>query len=331
MRNGALLFICFLLLSCFAQAQQDVQFSQYVFNGLSVNPAYAGYREELYLHSTYRQQWAGFQGAPQTGTIALDGVTDVYSKKVGLGGQVTWDRLGPQESISLYGFYAYRIPLANDSRLCIGLGLGATQYAVDGSSRKYVDADDPALILGKQSTLVPDARFGIYYNTYRTFIGFSMMDLFSAYTGGKIYFGNGTLYSTLRKSRHIYLSGGTVVYLTNDIKLKPSVMIKEDLKGPTNIDFNVFMLLQEKVWLGASYRAGFNLWGKPALETTLQRGNAVSVMAEVFLSDNMRLGYSYDITTNGISRYQRGSHELSIGILFPHNDKVDNARCPRYF
>jgi type IX secretion system PorP/SprF family membrane protein len=330
MKRACLLFISFLL-TCMAQAQQDVQFSQYVFNGLSVNPAYAGYREEIYLHSTYRQQWAGFQGAPQTGTIAVDGVTDVYTKRVGLGGQVTWDRLGPQESLALYGFYAYRIPMANDSRLSIGLGLGATQYAVDGSSRKYVDADDPALTLGKQSTLVPDARFGIYYNTYRTFIGFSVMDLFSAYTGGKMYFGNGTLYSTLRKSRHIYLSGGTVIYLNNDIKLKPSVMIKEDLKGPTNIDLNVFVLLQERLWLGASYRAGVNLWGKTALTSSVHPGTAVSLMTEVFVSDNMRMGYSYDLSTNGISRYQRGSHELSIGILFPHNNKVDNTRCARYF
>ncbi|UPK68749.1 type IX secretion system membrane protein PorP/SprF [Chitinophaga filiformis] len=330
MKRACLLFIS-LLLTCIVQAQQDVQFSQYVFNGLSVNPAYAGYREELYLHSTYRQQWAGFQGAPQTGTVAMDGVTDVYTKRVGLGGQVTWDRLGPQESIALYGSYAYRIPMANDSRLSIGLGLGITQYAVDGSSRKYVDADDPALTLGKQSTLVPDARFGIYYNTYRTFIGFSIMDLFSAYTGGKMYFGNGTLYSTLRKSRHIYLSGGTVIYLNNDIKLKPSVMIKEDLKGPTNIDLNVFVLLQERLWLGASYRAGMNLWGKTALTSSVDPGTAISVMAEVFVSDNMRLGYSYDLSTNGISRYQRGSHELSIGILFPHNKRVDNTRCARYF
>lgn len=330
MKKGSLVFILLVMLVCAAQAQQEVQFSQYVFNGLSVNPAYAGYREELYLHSTYRQQWAGFQGAPQTGTVALDGITDVYTRRVGLGGQITWDRLGPQESISLYGSYAYRIPVGNDNRLCLGLGLGATQYAVDGRSRKYVDADDPALVLGKQSTLVPDARFGIYYNTYRSFIGLSVMDLFSAYTGGKLYFGNGTLYSTLRRSRHIYLSGGTVLYLTEDVKLKPSVMIKDDLTGPTNIDLNVFVLLQETVWLGASYRAGMNLWKKAPSEE-LSPSTAVSMMAEVFLGDNLRLGYSYDISTNGISKYQRGSHELSIGILFPHNSKIDHIHCARYF
>jgi len=330
MRRGSILFISLFMLTCIAQAQQEVQFSQYVFNGLSVNPAYAGYREELYLHSTYRQQWAGFQGAPQTGTVALDGVTDVYTKRVGLGGQLTWDRLGPQESISLYGSYAYRIPVGNDNRLCLGLGLGVTQYAVDGRSRKYVDADDPALVLGKQSTLVPDARFGIYYNTYRSFIGLSVMDLFSAYTGGKLYFGNGTLYSTLRKSRHIYLSGGTVLYLSEDVKLKPSLMIKDDLSGPTNVDVNVFFLLQEKVWLGASYRAGMNIWGKAPADD-LSPSSAVSVMAEFFLGDNLRLGYSYDISTNGLSKYQRGSHELSIGILFPHNSRIDHTRCARYF
>lgn len=335
MKSSLLLLLYLLFITFTVKAQQEVQFSQYVFNGLSVNPAYAGYKEELYLHSTYRQQWTAFPGAPQTGTVALDGLTDVYSKRVGVGGQLTWDKLGPQECISLYGSYAYRIPVGNnddeDNRLSIGLGLGIAQYAVDGNSRKYVDADDPDIILGKQSTLVPDARFGIYYATSRSYIGISVTDLFSAYTGGKIYLGNGTLYTTLRKTRHVYLTGGAIIYLNEDLKLKPSLMIKDDFRGPTSADLNVFLLLQDKLWLGASYRAGLNLWGKEDLQKDLNPNAALSFMIEVFAADNIRLGYSYDVSTNGISKYQRGSHELSIGILFPHNRQLDNTRCFRPF
>jgi type IX secretion system PorP/SprF family membrane protein len=331
MKKRSITILAFFLLVIKVYAQQEVQFSQYIFNGLAVNPAYAGYREALHLHTSFRQQWQGFPGAPVTGTVSLDGLTDERYKMVGWGVLAAFEKLGPQESFSLYGNYAYRIPIGweDEKRLALGVGVGLTNYSVDGSDRKYVDQDDPEVVLGRQSTLVPDARFGIYYNTASSFVGLSVLNLFSAYTSGKIFMGNGLLYSTLRKSRHLYLSGGTYVSLNQDVVLRPSFMLKGDLKGPVSLDCNVFLLLQETLWLGASYRTGFNYPGNANVAPNLNPNDALSLMMEVYASDNLRIGYSYDFSTSGISRYQKGSHELSVGITFPSSNGMNKVKCPR--
>ncbi|WPQ62226.1 type IX secretion system membrane protein PorP/SprF [Chitinophaga sancti] len=333
MKQRSITILVFFLFFLRAHAQQEVQFSQYVFNGLSVNPAYAGYKEELYLHSSYRQQWAGFPGAPVTGTISADGLTDYSDGRVGWGVLTAFEKLGPQSSTALFVNYSYRMPMdwESEKTLAVGLGVGVTNYSVDGSNRKYVDADDPDVILGRQSTLVPDARVGLYYNSATSFVGVSVLNLFSAYTSGKIFLGNGLLYSTLRKSRHLYLSAGTIFSLNQEVQLKPSIMVKGDFKGPVNVDVNVFVLLQETLWLGASYRTGFNYPGNTNLQPNLDPNNAFSLMMEVYANDNFRIGYSYDFSTSGISRYQRGSHELSLGITIPSSASMNKVQCPRHF
>jgi len=118
-----------------AYAQQNIQFTQYAFNGLSLNPAYASYKEELTASMSYRTQWLGFDGAPKTGTLSLDGLTNFQTKKVGLGITLTNDRLGPESITSIYANYAYRLQLdAEDTkRLSFGLAVGLTQYAIDES------------------------------------------------------------------------------------------------------------------------------------------------------------------------------------------------------
>lgn len=323
MRKSVMILALGLAAGGSAVAQQDVQFSQYIFNGLSVNPAYAGYKETLYFNSTYRQQWTGFPGSPKTGAISVDGTTNAREERVGVGGQITFDKLGPQESVSLYGSYAYRIPLGYefDRRISLGIGFGITQYSLDGTDYKYLDADEPDIPLGKVSTWKPDARFGVYYNTPHSFAGLSIMDLFSIAGSQKLFFGNNTTYTTLRKTRHIYLTAGTEWELSESIMLKPSFMLKEDFKGPTNIDFNTLVFLAKKVWAGVSYRSSFKLWSKEALKTDLGFSNAVSLMLEFFATDKMRIGYSYDFTTNGIGKYQTGSHEISIGMIFKKREE----------
>lgn len=326
MRASVIILIFVLVMHIDAVAQQDVQFSQYVFNGLSINPAYAGYKEDLYLSTTFRQQWTGVPGAPKTGAVSLDGVTNAPEERVGVGGQITWDKLGPQSSVSLYGSYAYRIPLDydNEKRLALGIGFGATQYSLDGSDYQYLDEGEAEIPLGKVSTIKPDARFGIYYSTPTSYAGLSVMDLFSVIGSQKLYFGNNTTYTTLSKTRHIYLTAGTVFELSESVVLKPSILIKEDFKGPTSIDINTFAFLAEKIWLGVSYRTGMKLWNKQALKTEgLSQTDAISAMLEYFATDFLRVGYSYDFTTNGIGKYQTGSHELSIGMVFRKRDREE--------
>nr|WP_295865451.1 type IX secretion system membrane protein PorP/SprF [uncultured Chitinophaga sp.] len=313
------------------KAQQNTQFSQYVFNGLSVNPAYAGYKGDLYLNTFYRHQWAGFPGAPQTGGISLDGVTGPSDGRVGLGVQMLFDKTGPQEALSLYGSYAYRIPLDDEDtrRLCLGIGAGVTQYGIDGTALQYVDNNDDAIPVGKVTRWIPDARFGIYYYTPSFYVGLSVMDLFSLYTDGSRFSWKGNTYETIRKTQHTYLTAGTVVHLSEDLKLKPTMMWKEDFKGPSSLDLNAFLLIADKIWIGGSYRTSVKLWNKSNLDPRLQQVNAASIILEYVAAERFRFGYSYDLNVNRMANYQAGSHEISVGILFP--SKRYNISNPRYF
>lgn len=314
-------------------AQQDIQFSQYIFNGLSVNPAYAGYKGDVYLNTMYRHQWAGFPGAPQTAFISVDGLTGVRDEKMGLGGQLTWDRLGPQESIALYGSYAYRIPVdrSGTKRLCLGIGVGVTQYSLDGTALTYVDPNDPGIPASRVSTWVPDANFGLYYYTPSFYIGISALDLFSLNQSRDIYYSGGYSFVTLRKSPHLYFTMGTMIKFSENVQLKPSFMIKEDFKGPTSIDLNALLLLANRIWVGGSWRFGSSTSSKSGYQPGLESNAAASLMMEYFATDNLRIGYSYDFTTNGLASYQNGTHELSVGIVLPSKTKKERLISPRYF
>ena len=310
-----------------AQAQQTVQFSQYIFNGLTVNPAYAGYKEQLNLNTVYRHQWTGIPGAPRTGGFSVDGPS--RENRVGLGVQAMVDLMGPQQAFSLYGSYAYRIPLDEEGtqRLCLGLGIGVTQYSLDGKALIPRENDDPAVPGGKVNTLAPDARFGIYYYTSSFYMGISIMDLFSLYTE-KGYFWKGYNFGTIRKTQHLYLTTGCMLYLTDHLRLKPSVMIKEDFKGPTEMDVNAFIQIDNLLWIGGSYRMNPKLW-KQELPDQLQISNAASAIVEYYVSEKLRIGYSYDLNINKLAGYQGGSHEISIGLSFP--SKKSSVISPRYF
>lgn len=314
------------------RAQQNLQFSQYVFNMLSVNPAYAGYKEDLYMNATYRHQWVNFPGAPVTGGISLDGVTNSRDERVGLGVQAIFDKLGPQDAFSLYGMYSYRIPLDDEGsrRLCFGLGAGVTQYSLDGTTLQYTDDGDLTIPSTKISRLVPDARFGIYYYTPNFYVSASVMDLFTMYLdNNNKFFWNGYSYKIFRKTQHLYVSAGTVINLTDNLKLKPSILVKEDFKGPTNVDLNAFLLIADAVWIGGSYRTGVKLWDKPHLSKGLEQLDAASAVVEFYASERLRIGYSYDITISKLASSQSGSHEISLGFLFPNKQR--RIISPRYF
>jgi type IX secretion system PorP/SprF family membrane protein len=316
-------------------AQQDIQFSQYVFNGLSLNPAYAGYKGAPYLSSTFRDQWAGFPGAPKTGVLSLDGLTDVENDRMGLGVQLLYDQLGPQKNYSLTGSYAYRIPLNDDDddphRLCLGISGVASQYSLNGSVLQYTDPNDPTIpSVDVHTKIVPDASFGIYYYTNHFYAGASMMNLFSLNSTRTVYYANGAQYADILQSAHVYLTAGGMVDISDEVKMKPSIMLKEDFRGPSNADLNVMFLFDEKLWLGGSYRSAVKIWQKNNLQSNLEATDAASLMLEFFATPNLRIGYAYDFTTSGLSNYQSGSHELSVGLLFKTR-KESQYESPRYF
>ncbi|ATL48278.1 hypothetical protein COR50_14505 [Chitinophaga caeni] len=325
--------LCLILFSDLrVTGQQNVQFSQYIFNMLSVNPAYAGYKEDVYANAFYRKQWVDFPGGPQTGGLSVDGSLNASrDQRVGLGLQVMYDKLGPQDATSIYGMYAYRIPLNEDGdkRLCFGVGAGVTQYGIDGAALVYNDENDPSIPLGRASQWVPDARFGVYFYSSRFYVGASVMDLFSLYSDASRYYWSGYEYKTIRKTQHLYVNAGAMFELSEHVKLKPSFLIKEDFKGPTNLDLNAMLLIVDRLWIGGSYRTGVKIWNKPALDKNLEQVDAASAIVQFNITKQVRLGYAYDLTISKLSSAQSGSHEISIGYLF--SGKRPRVNSPRYF
>ncbi|MBW8684514.1 PorP/SprF family type IX secretion system membrane protein [Chitinophaga rhizophila] len=314
--------ILFLLSFQSAHAQQDAQFSQYMFNGLYINPAYAGYKEQWNLNMFYRTQWAGLPGAPRTFSAAVDGV--VNDGRVGLGLQVVNDQLGAEKNTALYGTYAYRIPLDADGnrRLAIGVSAGFIQQRLNMKALNPAAQNDALLMNAKGTAMMPDARFGIYYNTERFFAGVSADNLVagSFQKSDKL-----RTYLPLKPS--MYYTVGGLVPLSEDISLKPSLLVKEDFAGPTSADVSAFVLFHEKLWIGASYRTA--VFNKRDIENYLTKAGAVTGMVDFFINSKLRIGYAYDQTLNGTGANSYATHEFSINYTWA-NPKA-RMLSPRYF
>ena len=326
-RSGIFIFLFIMLLSFTeVSAQQTVQFSQYVFNGLAVNPAYAGYKEDWTLNLSSRLQWTGFAGAPKTATTSIDGVTDGDNKNVGVGLIFTEDNLGPENTLSVYLNYAYRLRLDDDDtrRLSFGLAFGGAQYRLNGSELSAIDIGDSSVPVGTESRFTPDFRFGAYYYSPNIYVGASVFNLL-ANTLKDIT----TSTPLISQQQTVYLTAGGLIPLSEFVGFKPSVLIKEDFKGPTNIDLTGCLAFNNSIWLGGSYRTGVAIWNKNNLQSSLENADAVSAIAEFYINDHFRIGYSFDFTISKLANYQNGSHELSLSISFPR--KKVRIASPRYF
>ncbi len=315
-----------------ASGQQNIQFTQYMFNALSVNPAYAGYKEEWFIQSGLRTQWVGIDGAPKTGSLSIDGIIDPENKKMGIGFQLTGDKLGPQSSVSGYLNYAYRLQLDafDTKRLSFGLGVGVTNYSLDGGILNPVIKNDPSVPSSQFSNFVPDARMGVYYNTSKFYAGLSLTDLFSGGIGNNNIDINSITYNNIKRKRNLYLIIGTLHSLNEELKLRPSVLVKEDFRGPTSIDVNTMFIFKDKFWVGASYRTDLNIKAqKYSQGQSLSSLNAISGVLQLFVTDELRVGYSYDYTLSALGNQQSGSHELTIGLTLP--SKNQRILSPRFF
>lgn len=321
-----LLFFCVLMLCGISvQAQQDAQFSQYIFNGLYINPAYAGYKQDFYINSFYRSQWTGLNGAPQTISVAADGA--VNNNRVGLGLLVQRDEIGAQSNVTAYANYSYRIQIGQDdnSRLAFGLGFGFIQSGLDGNKLNPVQTGDNFIPIGYHSLISPDARLGVLYTNDSFFVGASVDNLLPQYTHNP---NNINALGVPIPKPHEYFTTGALFDLNDDVKLKPSILIKDTPTAPTSMDMNLFMLLNEKIWLGATYRTAINIYNKPNLQPDLQKSSAAVAMAEFFVTDNLRIGYAFDYSLNKLGAYGYGSHELSIGYTIKNSRARSGGNDP---
>ncbi|MCC9135910.1 type IX secretion system membrane protein PorP/SprF [Pontibacter silvestris] len=301
-----------LLLTYTASAQQAPQYSQYIFNSMAINPAYAGSKDVLNLNLFHRSQWSGIEGAPTTQSLNIDGATE--NNRLGLGLGVTRDQIGAQSNTSVYGNIAVKLQVSYNGVLSFGLAPGLVQQKIDGS--EFGITDDPSIPVGAMSTIKPDVKIGSYFHTDRFYAGLSVSDL--------IQFED---MQAIEPERHYFFTTGYVFDAGPFIKIKPSVLFKEDFKAPTSVDLNAFILLNDKLWLGGSYRTSMNLFNSNIDKDAANR-TALALIAELQIKQSLRLGYAYDKMLNDLSGFN--THEVSIGYYFL---KKKNAKMltPQYF
>lgn len=329
-----LLTLTVLLLGFHGKAQQSIQFTQYIFNSISVNPAYAGYKEEWFGQMGLRTQWTGWEGAPRTGTISVDGVLDQGNRRHGVGLQVAMDKLGAQDATSIYANYALRLQLDNDDtqRLALGVAVGVTQYGLDGNKLKGLDTEDVVIPEGKVTTWNPDIRLGVYYYNPRWYAGLSVQDLFSGSDSNDAFRFNENSLESIYRNINAYFIAGALFQLEEGMHLRPSILVKDDFKGPTSLDINAMFIFNNKFWIGGGYRTRARLFNREYYDNSemkLSSANAITAIAQFYATDKLRIGYSYDIMLNKMRGLQSGTHEITLGITFgkPYRQLLS----PRYF
>lgn len=281
-------------------AQQLPQFTQYMFNTISVNPAYAGSRESLNLTALHRNQWAGIAGNPVTSTVSLH--TPLKNEKIGLGLSYISDQLGDESTDFVYADFSYSVPVSFEAKLSFGLKAGFTSYNKDD-----VDPLDPAET--GVSAFEPNFGAGVYLSTNRWYAGLSSPRILNNAVN------QGEFDSFERNS--YYAIGGLVLDLTLDIKFRPSIITKFTNGAPVTYDVTAGFLFYEKFWAGASYR--FN-----------DASNFGAYM-DYQVSKDVRIGYAYDLPTGTFRPYTGGTHEVIL-IFEPKLVKKKNLyRSPRYF
>lgn len=322
MRKILVLFVVILGAVQMVKAQQDAQFSQYMFNGIYINPAYAGYREQLNAQGFYRNQWTGIPGGPQTGSVVIDAIAN--DNRVGLAFQLSDDRLGAQSNLAAYGNYAYRIQMNADetARLAFGVGLGFVQLGIDGSKLNPNDPE-PYQPTGVQSKTMADARMGAYYSDNKFYVGLSADNLISQF-----YKVPSSSYIPQPKP-HYYFTAGMLVPLSEEVQVKPSFLLKDDRGGPTSLDLTAFLILKESLAIGCSYRTGVKLYSKSYLQSDLSQANSLVIAAQIYTIQSFRIGYAYDISVGPLAGYSAGTHEISIGYFFGR--RSSRMLTPRYF
>lgn len=289
-------------------AQQELMTSQYMFNGLFINPAYAGSHPYASATALHRSQWTGMEGAPRTNLLGIDG--PLWNNKMGLGLTFSHDRIGISTDMEMAVNYAYRIRTGNSGHLAFGLKAGLSMYSAHLGELVYWDVQDAAYQHDITNAAVGKFGFGMYWNNERSFIGLSIPTLTA--TDGEITSGLATApdhYFT----QHAYLNAGHVFELNEDFDLKPSVLIKYQRQAPPQADLNMNLLFRDRFWLGAGYRTG----------------DAVVGMVEFQVNHIFRIGYAYDMNTSKLRHYNGGSHEVMLGIDLGREPIL--IKNPRFF
>ncbi len=305
--NRLLSALALMFFSMSAYGQQEPMYSQYMFNMLNINPAYAGSRGAISTVALYRNQWVGFPGAPRTTSFSFD--MPLQNKKIGIGAQFYDDRIGIERTTGFNAMYAFRFQFAGSGTLSLGLQAGLLNYQANYTEVNTYVPNDPAFSSNVRGIL-PAFAAGIYYNSDKFYVGFSAPALLKT----KIKYNNAAeIASVTSRDLHLFLTAGTVFDLNQDLALKPSMLIKAVSGSPVQMDLNVNLWLQNKIAIGASYRTG----------------DAIVGMVEFQFNQQFRFGYAYDKTFSNLGTLVNGTHELMFRMEF--GSPAVRVTSPRYF
>ncbi|MBS1647681.1 MAG: type IX secretion system membrane protein PorP/SprF [Bacteroidetes bacterium] len=275
-------------------AQQLPQYSQYMLNDFVMNPAIAGRSDYWEAKSNNRYQWVGIPDAPRTYMLSLQGPFKNY--KMGMGGNIYTDIVGPTRRTGIDLVYAYHIKLNAKYKLSLGLNAGIVQYAVDGSKITTHDPGDPVLSANYQSTIVPDVGAGIYFYSKKLSIGIGFPQLYQA----KLKFFVDQTTNQSRLAPHFYGLATYKINLGENFVLQPGLLVKYVAPVPLQVDIGLQCIYKNTVWIGANFRTN----------------DAVSVLFGYMYKNWLLFGYSYDYSITPIRKYNSGTHEVMIGLRF---------------
>lgn len=284
-----------LLFSIQGFAQSDALYSQYMYNQFVINPAYAGSRNSMSAMLMHRSRWVGIDNAPSTSTFSFQ--TPLTKSNFAFGLNVAADKLGASTNLLVGLTAAYHLKLST-GKLAFALRGGFYGRTFNGSRLEYKNINDPLFISEQQSSTRPALDFGVYYYTKQFYVSLALNHL-----GGGQFNYELLPEATFDLRQYNTLGVGYAFKLNNNIVLKPSILLKQSQGFDPNIDFNLSALFYKRLWVGVSVRSAV----------------AMSLMLDVNVTDNIRMGYAYDIFFNSLSNASRGAHEFFIGFDFGSN------------
>jgi type IX secretion system PorP/SprF family membrane protein len=298
------LFSTFMIITSIASfAQQDAQYTQYMYNTININPAYAGSRGALSFFVLHRTQWVGIDGAPITNTFSIN--TPFNNSNVGLGVSVINDEIGPSASNSISTDISYTIPVSESYKLSFGVKGTINLFSIDVN--KLVTTESDPSLQNFDNEFSPNIGAGIYFHSPKAYLGFSIPNFIetNAYSDNNV--------AIYKEKLNYYLIGGYVFEINPEIKFKPTFMTKLVEGSPLQVDLSGNFIFNEKFTAGLAYR-----WDA-----------SMSAIAGFQVSDAFYVGYGYDFETTELDNYNSGSHEIFLRYeLFKKNNKIIT---PRFF
>lgn len=302
----AVIYIFFILIGASSVAQQRPVMSTYMFNGLALNPAYAGSLNLFVATFIHRKQWINVEGAPTSQIFTVH--NSFLSNQIGAGLMVTKDKVGVHEETALYTSYAYKIKTSLGI-LALGLSGGFDNRRADFTQLTVLNSEDP-LLSTASTRFTPNFGTGIYFANPILYVGFSIPYILE----NKLYeVENASTQS--KASRYYYGTAGLVLDLNRNIKLAPSFLVTAQEQNRLSWDFNATVIFDEIAYAGVSYR----------------NGDAIVILAQMILNENFRVGYSYDATTSSLSNHSKGSHEIMLIYRRKFKNWRKDQGCPVYF